>query len=434
VKTRGRPAFWAGKGARIWARHWVLIAGSFLVFVSVLLKWVEFPFSRNRSGLQLPLLQNVAIIPHIHLFSFGVIGIGVLIGGIVLLRLSRSLLVLAAAVLLTLCVLAPCQIAFQQPALLRRLTDEAGQVTLIRSFTKKYLPQNYGTVDETPNNLDVATPWGRLAAASSFLGLGWYCFGLGAILIAVYSVGRLAGTRGGIAMALICLPVGALVLLSSRPLIAQHFFTRARKAQAQGHIEKAIADYQKTMRWDRWHEQGVDIYATIGELQRQSGMAEDSPERHINKAQQLKEAGQYEEAIFEFNRAADAGGELAAAARRESARTHVDLGLVLYSGGGIGAAVTNWQQALAEDPLRLYVLPYLARGNYDLGRYQAALATVDRMVRIGGDVSMLADAYSLGGDCYAKLGQDEDARRYYNSSLKLDAVINNWAATGLIGE
>ena len=39
-----------------------------------------------------------------------------------------------------------------------------------------------------------------------------------------------------------------------------------------------------------------------------------------------------------------------AAARRESAKTRVELGLALYQAGGIGGAVTSWQLALADDP------------------------------------------------------------------------------------
>lgn len=139
---REELAVWAERGARVWAAHWVLIVGSFLVFCSVLLKWVQFPLSQNVSGLQLPLFRNVELIAHVYLISFGVLGIGVLITGLVWLRLSGPLLALAAAILITLCVVVPCQIAFQQPALLRRLTDEDQQIRVIRVFTKNYLPRN----------------------------------------------------------------------------------------------------------------------------------------------------------------------------------------------------------------------------------------------------------------------------------------------------
>ena len=147
-------------------------------------------------------------------------------------------------------------------------------------------------------------------------------------------------------------------------------------------------------------------------------------------------ANEYEAAIFEFGRAAEAGGQVGAAARRESAKTRIELGLALYQAGGIGGAVTSWQLALADDPTQeVYVLPYLARGYFDLARYQAALQAVDRLVKIMLDhKSMVADVYSLGGDCYAKLGRDNDARRYYNLSYAKDPMVNYWAISRLAGE
>ena len=39
---------WIG---RIWTQNWLLLVGSFFVLASVVLKWVEFPFSRNLRGL-----------------------------------------------------------------------------------------------------------------------------------------------------------------------------------------------------------------------------------------------------------------------------------------------------------------------------------------------------------------------------------------------
>ena len=46
----------------------------------------------------------------------------------------------------------------------------------------------------------------------------------------------------------------------------------------------------------------------------------------------------------------------------------------------------------------------------------------------------LANVYSTAGDCYAKLGKDAEARRYYSLSLAADPILNYWALTGLAGE
>jgi tetratricopeptide (TPR) repeat protein len=303
-------------------------------------------------------------------------------------------------------------------------------------FTKEYLPPNYGSPEVVPNQLILYTASGRLLAAFSFLRLGWTCFALGSLLVAVYAMRRLPDGKMATGLALVCLPVGALAVVITPAIIGQQYFNRGSIAKARGHNQEAIANYRRAMKWDAWHAQDIGLYATIGDLQKKSGIENNSPERHISRALELQEVNEYEPAIFEFSRAAEAGGTLAAAARRESAKTRLALGLALYQAGGIGGAVTSWQLALVDDPTQeVYVLPYLARGYFDLARYETALQTINRLVKIiAGHNSMVADAYSLGGDCYAKLGRDGEARRYYSLSYAKDWIVNYWALTRLAGE
>jgi tetratricopeptide (TPR) repeat protein len=435
-KCRKHFDFWTAFLAQFWATYWLLIGGSCLILGSAILKWVEYPLTSNLSGLKLPLLHDSGVIPRITLLSFGGVGIVVLIAGIVLRRFFASALCLAAAFLITLCVLTPAHIAFQHPMMLRHLTDELEVVPWHKIFTKQYLPQNYGSPEVLPGQLTLYTASGRLLAAFSFLRLGWTCFALGSLLIAVYAMRSLPRGKWATGLVLVCLPVGALAIVSTPPMIGQYYFNRGSIAKARGHNQEAIANYRKAMKWDAWNSEDINLYATIGELQKKSGVENGSPERHINRALELQKANQYEPAIFEFSRAAETGGALARAARRESAKTRTALGLALYQAGGIGSAVTNWQLALTDDPTQeVFVLPYLAQGYFDLGRYEVAIETVDRVIKIIADhSSMAADIYSLGGDCYAKLGRDEDARRYYNRSYAADWVLNYWAMSRLAGE
>jgi len=435
VKIRERVESWAGVGASIWGEDWLLLVGSFLVFGSAILKWVNFPFSRHPSGLQLPLLRNIELLPHLSLLSYGVLGACVLATGLALLWRSDTFLAVAAAILIAFWVAAPCQIAFQQPALIRRLNAETQDLPMIRGFTKSYLPVNYGPAEEYSKHFELDTVWDRFVAAYSFLGPGWYCFGIGSLLIAIYSIGRLPDERGMTALALGGIPIGVLIIFLTPPVIGQHYFISACTAQARGNNEKAITHYRKAMWWDRWRRQDINIYATIGDLERLSGSGEDSPERHISRVQELRKAREYESAVFELSRAAAWGGVVAIAARCESARTRVDFGSALYNGGGIGAAVTQWQQALVEDPVQQQGLAFLiARGNYDLGRYQASLDALNGILKASGDKPLLANAYSLAGDCYTRLGRDTDARRSYNQSLKEDILVNFWAMSALTGD
>lgn len=139
--------------------------------------------------------------------------------------------------------------------------------------------------------------------------------------------------------------------------------------------------------------------------------------------------------MFEFGRAAEAGGAIAETARRESALTRINYGIALYRAGAIGSAVTNWQHATIEDPNQIYALTYLVRGYYEIGRYEAGIATATRLIDLTRDHTFaVANIYSMVGDCYAKLGDNANARKYYNLSLTADPILNYWALTGLAGE
>ena len=430
-----RLTSWAEVGARFWARYWLLLIGCFLVLLSVVLKWVQSPFSHNVSGLKFSFLHDPGVNPHLTLFSAGIMGAIVLGIGLLFLRRLPYVLGLAAAILIMLWAIAPAQIAFRQPSMLRRLTYELQVTPLQNVFAKDYLLQNYGSPELVPKRLVLYSAWGRFVAAWSFLRLGWYCFGLGGLLIGAYAIAQMPSGRLTRVLTLLCLPIGALAIILIPPAIGQHYFTDGAKAATHGRNQEAIDGYRKAIRWDSWHAHDIDLYATIGTLQKQAGVSPRSVERHVARAVDLRSNNEFEAAIFEFNRAAEAGGALAATAQRELAVTRMSLGLALYGAGGISSAVTNWELALAEDPTLIYVLPYLARGYHDIGRYQAGIEAAQRLAKLIKDHKfVLANAYSTVADCYAKLGQDAEARRYYALSLAADPILNYWALRGLAGE
>lgn len=422
-------------GARFGVRYWLLFMGCFLVLLSVVLKWVQSPFSQNISGLKFSFLHDPGVTPHLTLFSPGIMGVIVLGIGLLLLRKLPFVLGLAAAILMMFWAIVPAQIAFRQPSMLRRLTYELQVMPLQNVFAKDYLLQNYGSPEVVPKQLVLYSAWGRFVAAWSFLRLGWYCFGLGAFLIGAYAIAQMSSGRLTRVLTLLCLPLGALVILLIPPAIGQHYFTAGAKAAAHGRNQEAIDGYRKAIRWDGWHAHDIDLYASIGTLQKQAGLSPRSPERHVARAVDLRGKSEFEAAIFEFSRAAEGGGALAATAGRELAVTRLSLGLALYRAGGISSAITNWELALVEDPTLIYVLPFLARGYYDVGRYQAGIETAQRLARLIKDHKFaLADAYSTAADCYAKLGQNAEARRYYARSIAVDPILNYWALRGLAGE
>jgi tetratricopeptide (TPR) repeat protein len=435
VSWWGRLTSWAEVGARVWASYWLLIIGCALVLGSVILKWVQFPFTHNLMGLKFSFTHDPGITPHLSLLSFGVMGVAILLIGLVLLKKFPYLLGLAAAILITLWALTPAQLAFRQPSMLRRLTYELEVMPLLNVFSKEYLLQNYGAKELVPKRLVLYSAWGRLVAAWSFLRLGWYLFGLGGLLIGVYAIGQMPNGRLTRSLLLLCLPAGALFIVLMPASIGQHYYTEGALAATRGRNQEAVDNYRKAIRWDSWHAHDIDLYATIGQLQKEAGVSYDSAERHVKRAVDLRAESEFEGAIFEFSRAGEGGGALAETALREIAETRLSLGLALYRAGGIGSAATHWELALAEDPTLVYVLPYLARAYYDLGRYQAGIDTAERLSKLIKDHKFaLANVYSTAGDCYAKLGNDAEARRYYNLSIAADPILNYWALTGLAGE
>jgi tetratricopeptide (TPR) repeat protein len=305
----------------------------------------------------------------------------------------------------------------------------------LNAFSKNYLLENYGTPELTPKRPILYSAWGRFAAAASFLRLGWYCFGGGALLIAGYAIPRISKGKLVPVLTLFGLPLAALFIVLIPPALGQHYYRTGILAKTNGRNQEAIADFRRAMHWDLWHAQDVDLYATIGQLEKNAGIDLGSPERHILKAVNYRLANDYESALYEFSLASAAGGELGETARRETASTRLTFGLALYQAGGAGAAVTNWQLTLAEDPDQIYVLPYLSRAYYDTARYQAGIDAATRLARLISDHNYtLANAYSVAGDCYAKLGDDAKARYYYNLALAADPILNFWAVTGLAGD
>ena len=97
---------------------------------------------------------------------------------------------------------------------------------VLNVFTKDYLLQNYGSPELVPKRLVLYSAWGRFVAAWSFLRLGWYCFGLGALLGRCLRHRTNAQWQTDAVLSLLCLPIGALVIILIPPAIGQHYYMR----------------------------------------------------------------------------------------------------------------------------------------------------------------------------------------------------------------
>src|SRR5262249_50170745 len=154
------------------------------------------------------------------------------------------------AILVTLWMLVPGRITFHQAPLLRRLSEEGQAVPAVKAFTRNFLSQDDGVTVQAPKHLDVVTLPGRFAAAVSILGLGWFCVGVGSLLVASYAVGQLQGKRMAASLTLILVPVTVLAAVGMSSIIGQHYYHRGSLARAAGNNEQAIANYRKAMSWD----------------------------------------------------------------------------------------------------------------------------------------------------------------------------------------
>jgi hypothetical protein len=259
MKLVSRALRVADSAGRFFLTNWLLMLGSVLILAAAVLKWIYFPFSLHPVGYQLPLLAKLGLVPHFSILSYGVAGIALL--ALVLFFVWRSatyLALSAVAVVIALWIAAPCQIAFRQPVLLSRLVVEAQELSSIRDFSKTYLPTDYGPTEEYPRKFELNRLWDRFLAAYSFFGLGWYCFGIGSLFVAIHVLARLPAKERMNALVLGAIPVGVAVILLTPSLIGQYYFTSACIAQAQGATEKAIAFYRRAMWFDRWRSEDVN--------------------------------------------------------------------------------------------------------------------------------------------------------------------------------
>ena len=230
----------------------------------------------------------------------------------------------------------PGRISFHQAPLLRRLSEEGQAVVAINAFTTGFLHRNDDSA-EARRQVDVVTLPGRFTASLSILGVGWYCFGVGSLLLGCYAVSRLRGRRVAASLTLISVPVGALAILGLPSLIAHHYYRHGSVARAAGNWEEAIANYRKAMNWDNFYTTGIEVYDLIGQLERQAGLAQDSAERAVTRAEDLHGQHQYEPAISELERAAaEANLALAKAAHHQALRIQAEWGLACYQAGAIG--------------------------------------------------------------------------------------------------
>ncbi len=406
---------------------------AFGLLVSCALPWIKTPLGRAPRGLQFGFLQELPALPHPHLASYGVIGLAIFVVTMIAGRFDRRAAFGGATALLALVLIAPLQIAFSHPAILRRLASEFLQQQNVGNFTADFLPVNTGGSPGTWTSLEFGTVWARLVSAWYFLTLGWYAFAVAAMIVYVRTLSFLQRPRTrAFGLSVVALLVLSAVFLA--PAIAAHDrLDRAYLVQASGAPEEAIALYRATMRLDRWYALGPELYAQIGELHAALGRY-DTPEYHLYRGQLFENQSVQPSVTYEYRLAArQGGGDLTAVGHQEAARVAASLGLKLYGARAFGGAIAQWQQAFEENPFELEALFYAARAHYEMAQYREAITAGEAFCNRTSDVVMMADVYSDMGDSYRKLNDYPRARWCYARSFKLDYTLNARGLGALAG-
>src|SRR5262249_12833051 len=106
----------------------------------------------------------------------------------------------------------------------------------------------------------------------------------------------------------------------------------------------------------------------------------------------------------------------------------IEEGRKQMNNGRYDLALERFERGVAIDPTNAYGHDFLARPNYQLRKYDQAIAFSGRAVALGAraDPHWLARAHSLQGAVFEQVGRYPDARRAYQQAIEADP--NNVAA------
>ncbi len=398
-------------------------------------KWVAFPLSNELEGLRFSILGYSGAHPGPAWLSFGILACVLLaVAAAACLWRRRGVACCAGAALLLLALAAYLQVAVGDAALLRRLAAEADWSEWANKFAHHFLAFN--------SSLERSATWPLLSfdTVADRLVSGWYFMGLGWYVAAVAGLSLFAGGLRGLdrrprklAMATTCVcavVIGAAWL--ANPLLAQHAFVEAARAQAQGRFDEAVKGYRAAIALDSWQATGTSLYERIGAIDSISGRTS-TPEYHLYHAEYLAREQRMPEAIAEYDVLAASKGRLEEAARSRAIELATDYGLRLYADGAFGAAVAAWQGVLVREPTMWLAAFYLSQGYFAVERYREAAELIERDIHYLNDPVFLGNLYSNTGDSETRLGRYGDAHLKYSSAYKMDFIKNPRAISSLIG-
>ena len=366
------------------------------------------------------------------LFALGILG-----GLCIFLRLRPRVFFYIGGTAALVCLGFIGNLVFVNSAIVESLAEQHIAAQNIKSFSGTYLSGN-STGLQTTEGLTTDTLWNRIEVGISYVRYGWYGALAGALLILFASYQKQAprSMRRDL-VGLIIIMLLAAAGLSARSLKAEFDRIQGSKSLANGDLQRALDFHESAIRWDPNLIYNPAYLAEFGGVYYRLGWHNRS-ETHLYLGDHYMDGKDFLRARREYEVAFNLRPDLLVASRK---RVHaiMALGLDYYASKTLGAALSNWQDALHLDPNQVQADLFLAKAylDYDGLNQARAIAYGQKALKNTRERLVKSDLYNLLGDCYFKQRDFVLAREMYQASKDsfdlVKILINFNAMRGLQG-
>ncbi|MEO8440590.1 MAG: hypothetical protein ABI540_10265 [Spartobacteria bacterium] len=266
----------------------------------------------------------------------------------------------------------------------------------------------------------------RFYAGTSALGVGWSFFLAGSIWVCGAGLAQMNNLARLKFLAPVMLATSLVfgLLQVWRPIIALRSLAAGEVAEAHGEFAKAKENILHAMRIDEWYRLNAGAYLQLGQLYSRMGLR-DRPESHLSEAASLQQRGLVPEALAQFDQAASlSNSPLKQIALEEKSRLASHYAGTLYRQGAIGEASHYWQISIAAEPEWISGYFGVGRAKYDVAAYPDAIKYFESLLTKTSQSNLLSDTANYLGDCYYRIGEVEQARKWYIASRAFDDRAN----------
>lgn len=269
----------------------------------------------------------------------------------------------------------------------------------------------------------------RILSLFYFITWGWYLTLIAGIILLLVYFWYKEGEGGGEVKAwpliIWALAFTGMVVYSMSPyIISEYYVVMGDKYMEAGNPVMAEKAYKKII--DR-----NDIFDTDSDLQNRLGIIafafgrRNNTEYHFYMGNLYSEQRSYDMAVFEYQKALDlSSGDIRKLFIRSLEELYNVAGLREYTRGNSSYGVQMWEKAQQLNPSEIQTYYYLSKAYYDSGNYQKAVSYGEKFLSLSQNDILNSNINANLGDCYYKLGNPVQGRRYYERAKKLDMFGN----------